>query len=155
MKNILIIIFLVFSISIYSQNRDTNFVELKKLYPSYRDTNYHMYYVEKIYKIQNGYDIVFSRKINGKIRYFDVLSTKYKQQIKGVRIRKKRYYCLKIFIEYDNGYVITNYGSYGIITVNIHDKTVATLPEMPINQLYISPNLNGLKYVPDFAEREK
>jgi len=154
MKNILVMFFLIFSISIYSQNKDTNFVELKN-HLSYRDTNYHMYYVEEIYKIQNGYDIVLCRKINEEIRCFDVLSTKYGKHIKGVRIRKKRYYCLKIFIEYDNGYEIINCGSYGVVRANIHGKIVETLPEMPINQAYTSPNLNGLKYIPDSGERKK
>ena len=119
---------------------------------SYRDTNFHKYYVKKITKVKNGHSILLCREIDGNKYCFNVITTKYSKRRQGDRIKRKRYYYLKIHAYYEFDY-IPNIGM--IYNAEVHGKVVVVPPNHLLSNVYTSPNLNGLRYIsPSNAQKE-
>ncbi len=153
MKRLLILVVLLLNVSLMfsqeniKQGPDSMFLEL-----SYRDTNFHMYYVKKITKVKNGHSILLCREIDGNKDCFNVLTTKYGKKRQGDRIKRKRYYYLKIYACYEFDY-IPNIGM--IYNAEVHGKVVAAPPNQLLSNIYTSPNLNGLRYIPPNNAQKK
>ncbi|MCK5857331.1 MAG: hypothetical protein KAG64_07570 [Bacteroidales bacterium] len=144
MKTLIILISLVLNVGLlYSQGTIKLEYDSIVIKQSYRDTNFHMYYVQRITRVKNGYALLLCREIDGKKRCFNVLTTKYGKHKQGVKIKCKKYYYLKIYAYYEYDRLLNNGMLFDAI---VHGKQVASPPNKWRSNVYTSPNVNGLFY---------
>jgi hypothetical protein len=107
-----------------------------------QDTTYKLYKVYDIQRVKNGFVVVLCDEVNN--YYFDVASLKANFKFKA-KIKKGESYYFALFPYFNKTYTPNHAVNYN---VKIKNKVIVVKSKSWTGNVYTTPNLDGLYYLP-------